>query len=452
MLCDVLCVAIQKTGERTDCLLGQICDQSCLLKKGGSQKNSHRNARITADCGSQLRDANALAMPGPDPQLTRRTKAGSSPWSSDTAAFSNAEVDHVLVEKYCPVNPAPCLPASLHPPLDEPLPPVIYHMHAPLGLSTPRLIADLITEHTSLTHGLVRELVAFGAIYLRAGVPDPHTSPRPVRLTPDTAMRPLPPAAPLYIRVYASPKRHVALFPIVILHDGDGLVVVNKPPGVPVAESVDNIFENARRMAAAAVGADTLYVTSRLDIGTSGVLLFARTAAIAGAANRALQKSRKTYEVLTRERPETGTLLHQYNKRASHSQGLMKAPLLRVPPCEMSNSSCPAGISEPTANWVHAELKIEKVTAIAASTAWESQVHLVTGRTHQIRLQFAAKGWNVWGDCKYSEISGHEGGLTEGYLGQDVKKLGLHAAKLEIEWRGENRTFHAGKAWWQRES
>lgn len=58
----------------------------------------------------------------------------------------------------------------------------------------------------------------------------------------------------------------------------DDFVVVNKPPGVPTHETLDNLQHNARAALSAHLRT-TLLVTHRLDTPTGGLLVFARNQA-----------------------------------------------------------------------------------------------------------------------------------------------------------------------------
>lgn len=66
---------------------------------------------------------------------------------------------------------------------------------------------------------------------------------------------------------------------------------------------------------------------------------------------------------------------------------------------------------------------------------YECEVELITGRTHQIRLQFSASGSPVVGDTRYKSVAGlHDTGEDDAVInfGPDPSKIGLHCSKLVI--------------------
>lgn len=348
--------------------------------------------------------------------------------------------DNVSVEVYCPEVPLPELPTKLERNVtsdDCALPPVIVHLRckaiAPQHDKT--TLFDFLAIHTSIPPTLLRDLFEFGAIYARVGLPTPQQSARPSRATLETTLKC---GQHLYARIHASPKRHFARLGSTfrVLHDDGELIVVNKPAGLPVCATADNSIECITRIASA-------HVTHRLDVATCGVLALAKSISVVPRINEALVNAQKRYRVLTYQPPPVGKLRHWYPKRAQRSRGPVAESLL---------ADWNDGIAPSEAGWTHASLVVEsrQRVGVESEALWESYVLLKTGRTHQIRVQFAAVGCAIWRDTKYQPVEGKllSGGKGILELGMDPPVLGLCAAELRVYWNGKMCTFHSDAPWW----
>jgi 23S rRNA-/tRNA-specific pseudouridylate synthase len=369
-------------------------------------------------------------------------------------APANAEIGDVFCSVYTPSPSVPLsVPTSL-PSLEAPLGlPVIYHLLVPCGLQNVEranpTILDLIAKHTPLPERYIKELCSFGALFVRVGPRDSRVSPKPPRVTRiEQLLEPLPAEVPIYVRIHANPRRHQPLWDLTVLWDDGDLVVVNKPAGIPTIPAIDNAFECALSVAEILLresntltSQEHLRVTSRLDVGTSGAVIFARSKTAVSTINRALKENNvvKRYAVLSRNRPSCGLRRHMCRKDPSRGRGLLAENL--VLPWDEATVDLQG--------WCVAELVVETVETVCGGAAWESIVRLVTGRTHQIRLQFAAEGWWVWGDAKYEAVGGNGSIASGGLLGDSSNLHGLHAMYLQFLWQGENVSVCAGRPWWR---
>lgn len=239
---------------------------------------------------------------------------------------------------------------------------------------------EYLEAELRLESGATTELVRFGAIYLNKDrVRDARA-----RVHPGD-----------YIRVHQLPRRYT--LPRVsakscIVHLEDEFVVVNKPAGVPVHATVDNLLENFLFWFSGAMGMPELSVTHRLDAGTEGLLVLARTPRFAGLFNKAIMARRvmKKYECLHAGPAfAAGTLLRDWMiDELGSPKRLVEEGVAGTKLCEL--------IVESGADRAAGAESLRGPEGIA-----HARIELLTGRTHQIRAQLAARGRPILGDRLY---------------------------------------------------
>lgn len=196
------------------------------------------------------------------------------------------------------------------------------------------------------------------------------------------------------------------LSPEIVYEDGSVVVVVkprgmiseekNSDSGKSLPEWIKNYFTLKKEE-------NDVYPVHRLDAGTRGLMVFARTKEAAAGLSEAVREGRlvKEYEALLHGDPgcgEGGSELRDILFKDSAKNKVFVVKTLRK------------GAREAKLFYTVSELRGKDAIV---------RVRLVTGRTHQIRVQFASRGFPLFGDRKYGAKD-------------DVKHICLCAVMIEF--------------------
>ncbi|HYH41089.1 MAG TPA: pseudouridine synthase [Burkholderiales bacterium] len=190
---------------------------------------------------------------------------------------------------------------------------------------------------------------------------------------------------------------------IPVLYESTALIVVNKPPFLPTTpqgEYDDSLLARVRALP----GAARAVPVHRLDIGTSGVCLFARTPEDVEPLARALARSQKQYTALVR-----GIVRDRGNiRRPLRDDGKSRPSLTRY--------------------------KRERVAGTHSLVTAMPQ----EGRQHQIRRHFAGIGHPVLGDTRYGDPASNryfeeQHGLDRAFLHLGRLELALDSGAVMLE-------------------
>ena len=171
-----------------------------------------------------------------------------------------------------------------------------------------------------------------------------------------------------------------------ILYENNSYIVLNKPKGV-LSE------EGKSKSVASLLGRDELYTVHRLDKDVSGVMVYAKTKDAAANLSAQMQngKFKKEYFTVVEGKPLESERLVDL---LFHDKSKNKTYVVK----RQRN-----GVKE-------AILTYERLDSKATDNGELSllKVKLETGRTHQIRVQFASRGFSLFGDRKYgSKVIGN---------------------------------------------
>ncbi len=193
-----------------------------------------------------------------------------------------------------------------------------------------------------------------------------------------------------------------------ILYEDNHLLAVNKPTGLPTmgaAADVPSVVVLAKQYIKARYrkpGNVYLGIMSRLDAVTSGVVVLARTSKAAARLTEEFRSRRvkKTYWALVSGvvEPAEGELCDWVAKDEARQRMIIVGP------------------TDPGAK--EARLRYRRLRTLGRGSLLE--IDLLTGRKHQIRLQFAARGHALWGEQKYAQGPPFSDGIA------------LHARRLVV--------------------
>jgi 23S rRNA pseudouridine1911/1915/1917 synthase len=274
-------------------------------------------------------------------------------------------------------------------------------MHVPDGLAGER-VDSAIARMLGLSRSRAAELIAQDLVQVDGG-------------SVSKSDRVLP-GAHLEVTIPAEPDRLEVVPEVVegikIIHDDSSIVVIDKPVGVAVHPSpgwrgptVVGHLAGAGFRIATSGASERQGIVQRLDVGTSGVMVICKSEHAYSLLKNAFRRRTvdKTYHALVQGHPDP-------------LEGTIDAPIARHPGADYKFAVMDGGRPSVT----HYE------TLEAHRFASLLEVHLETGRTHQIRVHMAALKHPCVGD------------LTYGADPTLAKRLGLnrqwlHAVRLGFE-------------------
>jgi 23S rRNA pseudouridine1911/1915/1917 synthase len=196
-----------------------------------------------------------------------------------------------------------------------------------------------------------------------------------------------------------------------IIYDDDDILVIDKPVGVAVHPSpgwtgptvTEGLAALGYRLSTSGA-AERTGIVHRLDVGTTGVMVVAKSESAYTALKRAFKERTvdKRYAALVQGHPDP-------------SSGTIDAPIGRHPSSDWKFAVVADGRPSVT--------HYETVEAFPAASLLD--VHLETGRTHQIRVHMAAVRHPCVGDLTYGAdpVLAKQLGLTRQWL--HARELGF---------------------------
>ncbi|PIA27524.1 hypothetical protein AQUCO_07700061v1 [Aquilegia coerulea] len=367
-------------------------------------------------------------------------------------------------------------------------------------------VLEFISRALNLPPIFVADLIQFGAVYyaLVCPKPPPTATPEQIKLfkevtSPSVLKKRLSVKgktvreaqktfrithihefveAGTYIRVHVHPKRFPRCYEIDwksrIIAVEESFVVLDKPAGTSVGGTTDNIEETCATFATRALGLATpLKTTHQIDNCTEGCVVLARTKEYCSVFHGKMRekKVKKLYRALAAAPVPRGIMSH-YMRPVNVAPRLVSEEFHRGwHLCQLEVLDC-TEVPWPSAI-IQENYCVDDCGWPSKDVAYECQINLLTGRTHQIRAQFAACGAPIVGDSMYmpavmAERSnpgvnpfGEHGKLhateeekaiaEKEWMAQHGKEpsvaIGLQA--YQISWDEEEYIYEAGSPWWR---
>lgn len=165
-----------------------------------------------------------------------------------------------------------------------------------------------------------------------------------------------------------------------ILYQDNDIVVCIKPPRVLSTDEPGGLPELLRQE----LGGDDVRTVHRLDRVVSGVMVLARNSTAASELSRQIREAEFSKEYLA--------VVHGF----PDEKGTLKDLLYRDKARKMTM------VAKESAKGVQ-EAILHYRRLDTADGLSKLQIELVTGRTHQIRVQFASRGMPLVGERKYAQ-------------------------------------------------
>lgn len=251
-----------------------------------------------------------------------------------------------------------------------------------------------------ITTARAAELLSLGAVHVNGSR----------LMTPEVLLAPT-----AFARVHLEPRRFRMPAYLHVVGSCADFVIVDKPNGVPVHGKVDNAIENVLAAASEQLG-ERLFLTSRLDRPTSGLLVLARSARAQSEFNAQLRERRVYKEYRALVLPARDDARGGARDGACDGTFLLKAPSTlvhwmgpgRTEPKVLSRTEIPG--------WQRCESELLAARRVFAAfnsdneapacksaglEVYEVSILLGTGRTHQLRAQLSFEGHPILGDEMY---------------------------------------------------
>ena len=191
-----------------------------------------------------------------------------------------------------------------------------------------------------------------------------------------------------------------------IIYSDRDLAVIVKPVGMDSEHAVPGAISEQ-------LGGE-VFPIHRLDLNVGGVMVYARTKQAAAQLSRLVQEGQlvKEYRAMVHGTPPESGVLEDLLFKDSRKNKVFVVKKERK------------GVKK-------ASLEYTRLTDSSPALV---HIRLHTGRSHQIRVQFASRGFPLVGDHKYGSRDGE-------------KEPRLFSCRISFPWKGGEKVFEALPEW-----
>lgn len=212
-----------------------------------------------------------------------------------------------------------------------------------------------------------------------------------------------------------------------ILFEDQSIIVVEKPPGLESQETkklepdmVSEIKKHIHKLSTQMPGKvqpPYVGVIHRLDKPVGGIMVYAKTKEAAAALSRQVQSGmvKKYYLSII-----CGKLVDNVGNFVDY---LLKD--------EKTNQSRVVEKGTEGSREARLNYRVRDYGTVNGSQVSLVEIELLTGRHHQIRVQFSSRGFPLYGDRKYGK-DGTRGGESGKFRGRTGEMPALYAYRLEF--------------------
>ena len=192
-----------------------------------------------------------------------------------------------------------------------------------------------------------------------------------------------------------------------IIHHDKDLVIIVKPVGLDAEHDIPSKIKEV-------LGGE-VFTLHRLDLNVGGVMVYARNKQTAATLSRTIENHEmiKEYFAMVHGTPDESGILEDLLFKDSHKNKVFVVKRERK------------GVKK-------AKLEYQRLTSGETSLV---HIRLHTGRSHQIRVQFASRNFPLVGDHKYGSKD-------------NVKLPMLYSCKITFPFKGQTLTFEAYPEWY----